>query len=126
MRNLRELEQFRRLDWELKAHGIVGDHGNGAFVIPGEPDINVIASNGDNWDHLSVTITPALDVAHRCPTWEEMETVRKLFTKPNEVWVQFGVPSREHISFHPYCLHWWRHHTREVRLPPSYMVGPRR
>jgi predicted signal transduction protein with EAL and GGDEF domain len=47
-----------------------------------------------------------------------------MFTKPAEVWVQFGLPARKHINCHPYCLHWWRHQHREMRLPPSYMVGP--
>jgi hypothetical protein len=54
-----------------------------------------------------------------------MEYVRKLVTAPQEVWVQFGVPVDEHINYHPYCLHWWRHQYRTIKLPPSNLVGPK-
>lgn len=121
MKNLHEIDQYRRLDLELRAHGVVGDRGNGMFVVPlGEAHLCVIASNGGGWDHVSVS------TEFRCPTWDEMEHVRKLVSAHGEVWVQFGVPAAEHINFHPYCLHWWRHQRREQRLPPSYMVGPTR
>lgn len=119
MRNLHEIDAHRRVDWELRAHGVVGDKGNGCFELmhEGGAQLWIIASNGGGWDHLSVSLKD------RCPTWLEMEAVRKLFTAPGEVWLQFGVPSRDHINLHEYCLHWWRHQHREVRLPPGWMVG---
>lgn len=118
MRNLHELNAYRACDWELAAHGVIGDSGNGCFVIPCEGvELAVIASDGGGWDHVSVSTRT------RCPTWEEMEHVRKLFARPLEVWVQFGLPARDHINAHPYCLHWWRQQSRELRLPPVYMVA---
>lgn len=118
MNNLNELNPYRRCDWELRAHGKVGDAGNGCFVLEGATQLNVVASNGCGWDHLSVTTD-----APRCPTWEEMERVRKLFGRSLEVWVQYGVPAREHVNVHPYCLHWWRPQRRSLVLPPAWMVG---
>lgn len=120
VRNLNELNEYRRTEWELRAYGAMGDARNGCFfVADGTASLRVIASAGGGWDHLSVS------TELRCPTWGEMEYVRQLFTGPREVWLQFGVPAAAHINCHPYCLHWWRHQHREVRLPPSIMVGPK-
>jgi len=118
VRDLLELNLFRRCDWELRAHGCVGDGGNGCFIVPYHgAELCVIASNGGGWDHLSISL------ATRCPTWEEMEHIRKMFARAGEVWLQYGLPPAKHINAHPYCLHWWRPQHREVKLPPSYMVA---
>lgn len=126
MRNLNDLNEYRAIDWEMRAVGAVGDARGGCFIIkyskPHQPfetpsTLRVMAASGGGWDHISVSL------ADRCPTWEEMEYVRKLFAKPNEVWLQFGVPSKDHINVHPHCLHWWRPLHREVRLPPTAMVA---
>lgn len=120
MRNLNDLNQHRAVDWELRAMGAVGDANGGCFLLDCHGiQLAVMASSGGGWDHISVS-TP-----QRCPTWLEMEHARKLFAKPHEVWMQFGVPTKDHINCHPYCLHWWRPLHREVRLPPSEFVGPR-
>ena len=135
MRNLLELQQYRRIDWEIRAFKMLGDSGNGCFVVPfvAEPHVrvqeatgtaavvqlNCIASNGHGWDHVSVS------VEDRCPTWAEMSHVYSLFALPNEAWMQLHVPSRDHVNFHPHCLHLWRPHRRGLQLPPSYMVGPK-
>lgn len=120
MKNLHELNGYRRCDWELRANGTVGDSKNGCFVVPlNGAELAVIATSGGGWDHISVS------TAARCPTWEEMEHIRKLFGLPHETWLQFGVPESEHINCHPYCLHWWRPQHREVKLPPPEFVGPR-
>lgn len=119
MRNLNELNHYRRSDLELRLGGLGGAKG-GVFVVPFENvELRVIASSDKNWDHVSVSLET------RCPTWSEMEAVRKLFSKSHEVWFQLGMPESDHISFHPFCLHWWRHHFRELKLPPAEMVGPK-
>lgn len=118
MRDLFELNCYRRCDHEYAAYGSLGDRGHGCFEIasPGGAVLTVIATNGGRWDHISVS-TPT-----RCPTWDEMEHVRKIFGKPHEVWVQFGVPAKQHVNNHAYCLHWWRDQRRETRLPPQGFV----
>jgi hypothetical protein len=119
MRNLDELNNFRRLDWELHNYGVVGNAHGGCFCVPYENvELMVIASDGGGWDHISISLKS------RCPTWEEMEHVRRHFALPHEVWLQFGLPAKDHINLHPYCLHWFRPQHRKVSLPPPIMVGP--
>lgn len=117
MRNLYELTPYRDLEWEIRCYGQIGGRDAGCFrVMQQGVELHVIASAGGGWDHLSVSVDD------RCPTWEEMECVRKHFTLPHEIWLQFGLPERDHINCHPHCLHWWRATHRTVKLPPSLFV----
>lgn len=120
MRNLHDLTPHRDIHWELHCYGQIGGRTEGCFRFQREGlELRVIASAGQGWDHLSVSME------NRCPTWDEMEHVRKRFALPHEVWLQFGLPERDHINCHPYCLHWWRPLHREVKLPPPLFVGPK-
>lgn len=87
---------------------------NGMFERHG---LRVIASDGDGWDHVSVS------KQQRCPTWEEMETVREWFFEDDETIVQFSVPRSQHLNLHQFCLHMWRKQDQEYELPPSSMVA---
>lgn len=113
MRSLEELSQYRGC---LLHGGMRGDDG-GCWIFPGE--FKVIASWGMDWDHVSVSRDD------RCPTYEEMEKVRKLFFRPEETVMQLSVPRSQHINIHPYCLHWWRPQRLNIPMPPPMMVGPK-
>ena len=94
---------------------------SGAFAFRFEdegPDFVVVASNGDGWDHVSVS------TANRCPTWEEMDRIKRIFFKPGEVAMQLHLPPDDHINCHPYTLHLWRPHgvKRAIPLPPKEFV----
>lgn len=78
---------------------------------------SVVWSNGDGWDHVSVA-WPS-----RCPTWEEMCLVKKMFFYPEEVCVEYHPAESEYVNNHPYCLHIWRPQNETIPTPPSYMVG---
>lgn len=121
MKNLNELNQYRDCAWEIRVTGgAVGDQHGGCFRVPfNNVELRIMASNGGGWDHLSVSL------ADRCPTWDEMEHIRKLFAKPDEVWMQLHLPEKDHVNFHPYCLHLWRPQHRQIHTPPSFMVGPK-
>lgn len=83
--------------------------------------LRVIASSGSEdvpWDHVSVS------TAFRCPTWDEMAWVKNLFFDEEETVVQFHPPKSQYVNFSPYCLHLWRPHGVEIRLPPTIAVGP--
>jgi hypothetical protein len=94
---------------------------NGMFVLPqkGGPDLVIQASDGGLWDHVSVS------TATRCPTWEEMCLVKRLFFRDDEAVLQYHPPESEYVNFHSFCLHLWRPQAVPVPLPPSEFVGPR-
>lgn len=121
MRNLRLLDAFRQTGAATAHWGWGGDESCGMFVIPSEIDkapMMVVASVGNGWDHVSVSRR------NRCPNWTEMEQVKHLFFRDEEVAMQLHVPKSDHISFHPYCLHLWRPLDAEIPRPPAWMVGP--
>lgn len=91
----------------------------GAFTVMSNTDakyLNVIATAGDGWDHVSVSR------ADRPPVWDEMEQIKHLFFKEDEVAYQFHVPTSDHINNHKNCLHIWRHQKEKVSLPPKEFV----
>lgn len=123
MVNLYSLDKYRNKSPAiLNLYGNYGDDGNGAFIVPSPIDrksLSIIASNGDGWEHISVSRKT------RCPKWAEMDHVKRLFFKPNEVVMQLHVADSDHISIHEYCLHLWRPLNCAIPLPPSYHVGPK-
>jgi len=124
MIGLYALNQYRvRGKAVVKLFGNEGDDKGGVFQIPSSVDstfLRVIASNGDGWDHVSVSRED------RCPTWEEMEFIKRLFFGPDETAMQLHVEAAEHISFHPFCLHLWAPHAPvKIPRPPAWMVGPK-
>ncbi len=113
--------------WRLRSvtayrdYGGPGDPHGGVFQVPldpGSPDrrIRIIASVGAGWDHVSVSWPD------RCPTWDEMGAVKRVFFKPEETAMQLHVPVAEHVNCHPHCLHLWRPHAAEIPRPPSDLV----
>ncbi len=120
-----------------------GQGNNGFFIVPCcDHMLRVQVSDGMGWDHVSVSLP------YRCPTWEEMEFIANLFFRDDETAMQLHVPASEHLSYHPYCLHWWRPQSRDearermdywersgepmpsfdlpgpIPRPPAFMVAP--
>jgi len=116
MKNLDDLQKFR-INYPL---GGYGDSKNGAFIIPCPAtgrELTVIASDGEGWDHVSVSLK------NRCPSWVEMDYIKRLFFKADECVLQYHVPEKDHINIHPYCLHLWRPQQIEIIMPPKDMVA---
>lgn len=81
-------------------------------------NLRVIADQQEGWQHVSVSC------ADRCPTWVEMEFVKRCFFYTNECAMQLHVPEAEHINCHPYCLHIWAPpHGTVIPRPPGWLVG---
>lgn len=122
MRNLNEpeIDRYRmKSPMITKIYGGIGDSSNGIFSFGTEENqIRIIASSGEGWDHVSVSLKD------RCPTWDEMEAVKRKFFKDDETAMQLHVPPTDHINHHPYCLHLWRPIGGHIPRPPSWMVGP--
>jgi hypothetical protein len=122
MRDLHLLDAYRNTDPVVaKLYGGFGDAGTGVFGVPSEVDglpLQIIASDLLGWDHVSVS---RID---RCPTWAEMEQVKRLFFRDDETAMQLHVPTDQHINVHRFCLHLWRPQDRDIPRPPAVMVGP--
>jgi hypothetical protein len=130
-----KFDRWRQRGHAVKMWGWEGDETCGAFVIPftfetqrkmpvgkvlfvQRSELLVVASTGEGWDHVSVSLED------RCPTWEEMEFIKKLFFRDDETAMQLHVPETDHVNVHPNCLHLWRPNDgREIPRPPSIMVG---
>src|SRR5215469_9048693 len=92
----------------------------GAFIIHRIiGDLRILASSGEAphymWEHVSVSLQG------RCPKWEEMVRVKRLFWLPTETVMQLHVPDSDHINCHPFTLHLWRPINIEIPLPPPIM-----
>jgi hypothetical protein len=115
MRNLKQLNKYRVI---LEHYGTSGDDKNGAFlVIYKKAELRIIASNDAGWDHVSVSLV------NRTPTWEEMDYIKRMFFRQDEIAIQYHMPERDHINIHPNCLHLWRPHMPKIILvPPKTLV----
>jgi hypothetical protein len=96
-----------------------GDDYNGLFTVPLKhgQKVNVIASNGMGWEHVSVSRQD------RCPTWNEMCQVKALFWGEEDCVIQYHPPRSEYVNNHPNCLHLWRPIGIELPLPDALLVG---
>lgn len=80
----------------------------------------VVFSNGGGWDHVSVSFS------NRCPTWDEMCEVKRMFFYPEEIAVEYHPSESEYVNAFPYCLHIWRYQQPGMPMPPAWMVGPKK
>lgn len=121
-----------------KARITQGDYGTqpysgltGAFVFVRKGcQLRVISNDSDAWkefglpgipwEHVSVTIGGRVK---RCPTWEEMEYIKRIFWAEDETVIQLHVPVADHISLHDYCLHLWKPVGVAIPLPPKFTVA---
>lgn len=121
MRNLHLFDDRRDLSPDASAFFAGIDQGLGGrffFVSPYDPQVRlvVIATVEAGWDHVSCS------TRRRCPTWNEMEWIKRQFFAPEETAMQLHVPSADHVNVHRYCLHLWRPLWQEIPRPPAVMV----
>lgn len=94
------------------------DGNNGCFFIPYESfTLMIIASDGEGWEHVSVSMK------NRTPNWKEMCFVKDLFWEEEDSVVQFHPPKSEYVDNHPNCLHLWKPIKKQIKTPPSILVG---
>jgi hypothetical protein len=119
MKNLTLLDEFLHSAHENDYYKTKGDKDCGAFLIESVIDnslLCVIASSASGWDHVSISLRD------RCPRWEEMEQIKRLFFKDDEIAMQLHVSVSDHINLHPNVLHLWRPHDVQIPMPPKAMV----
>jgi len=115
MKDLKEILSSRRLSIDVQ-----GKDGLAACLVhpafhPRE--IAIIASWGMGWEHVSVSLR------RRCPTWDEMCTIKDIFWREDECVIQYHPPKSEYVNNHPFCLHLWKKIGHEFELPPGILVG---
>jgi len=91
---------------------------NGAFAIPFRSFmLTVIASDGLGWEHVSVSLK------NRCPNWDEMSFIKRLFWGDDETVIQFHPRRAEYVNNWPNCLHLWKRAGVDHELPPAILTG---
>jgi len=73
----------------------------------GDGPLRIIVSDGKGWDHVSVSR------AGRCPSWAEMDRIKCLCFRDDEVVMQLHINDARKVNIHHYCLHLWRPQTAE-------------
>jgi hypothetical protein len=119
VKDLRQLDRFRFLEGE-RYSGVVNPDPQrlGVFRIPlATGTLRVLASSAAGWDHVSVSLKD------RCPTWDEMSAMHRMFFRHDECAMQLHVPEPDHVNLHEHCLHIWRPWKKEIPRPPSILVG---
>lgn len=96
---------------------------SGAFLFDGPcgKKLTVVAHDGlidgrTGWEHVSVS------TRNRCPNWEEMCFVKRLWWAPDEVVMQLHPAESEYVNVHEYVLHLWRPLEDAIPLPPTGLV----
>lgn len=108
----------------------------GVFFIRSAPSpgdhLLVIASDGEGWtvdfpppsfEHVSITVKRGGKEAGRCPTWEEMDYVCRLFWGPEETVLQYHPPLTKKVNHHPHCLHLWKPIGVDIPVPPPRTIA---
>ena len=91
----------------------------GAFLLPpklGNRALFCIASNGGDWEHVSVSVRQGKKVL--TPTWDELCHVKSVFWDAEDCVVQFHPPQSEYVNMHPNVLHLWRPTAQAIPTPP--------
>jgi len=81
--------------------------------------LRVMSSGVDKehgWEHVSVSLRD------RCPTWEEMNFICRLFWHESETVIQFHPKKSKYVNQMPYCLHLWKRVGEDHLLPPDICV----
>lgn len=104
----------------------------GAFTVRSPvigQDMVVVVGDGSDWQEIGLKLPAwehvSVSLKNRCPTWDEMCYVKKLFFEDEECVVQFHPPESEYVRHHPYALHLWRVVGQEFPRPPAECVGPK-
>ncbi len=114
------IEKYRVLRGRMGSDASYGN--NGVFVIhclTTHRKLFVIASDGDGWDHVSVSIS---NRPNDTPKWEEMIFIKRLFWAPHECVVQYHPPDEDYVNCHPGTLHLCRPQHEGFPMPPLEMI----
>jgi hypothetical protein len=99
-------------------------YSGGQVILPCDTPgtkLQVIHAADAGWDHVSACVLGRRGGV-RVPNYNEMQKIKLLYFKPDEIAVEYHVPTAKHINHNPHVLHLWRPHDVEIPLPPIWMV----
>lgn len=97
---------------------------NGAFqIVVNGLNLLIIASDGEGWRHVSVSIIGRNGRPTLPPSWSIMCQVKDLFWEPEDWVVQYHPAHSEYVNNHPGVLHLWQPLTSPLPTPPALLVG---
>lgn len=100
---------------------------NGFFIIPYEKpnkqQFRVQASDAMGWEHVSVSVALPGKHALRCPSWDEMCYIKRLFWDDEDCVIQYHPSKSEYVNRHPFVLHLWRPVDQVIPIPQKIMIG---
>jgi hypothetical protein len=107
----------------LKDHTLVegnspDEDGLAAILFTKGVALQVIASWGGGWEHVSVTHKNK----KQCPLWSEMCFVKDFFFRPDELVIQYHPAENEYVNRHQFVLHIWKPINQEIPKPPKIFV----
>jgi len=117
-------EKYRVTDGPMPSDSSYGN--NGVFQIPPMGNnsgiLVVIASDGDGWEHVSVSGRYVALKKTYTPSWDEMCYIKSLFWTDDECVVQYHPAKEDYVNNHPDVLHLWKEKGKEFPKPPKYMI----
>lgn len=117
-------ESFRLLTGPHASNSTYGN--NGVFApftcCPGRL-LWTMASDGEEWEHVSVHAENPSGRKTFLPNWEEMCHIKHLFWDAEDCVMQLHPPQSDWGNTHSHVLHLWRPIGQEIPHPPSLLVG---
>lgn len=113
-------EKFRLHTGPMRSDSTYGN--NGAFMVTSlklKHSLKVVASDGMGWEHVSVSLH------NRCPSWEDMCFIKRLFWDPEDVVIQYHPAESDYVNCHPFTLHLWRPAGQTIPVPDPILIGPK-
>jgi len=102
---------------------------NGFFMLSRKGSVlAVMVSDGKDWEKGGMTGEPwehvSVSLQHRCPSWNEMEYVKRLFWEPWETVMQIHPSLPEYVDCCATCLHLWKPMRTKIPTPPRETLAP--
>jgi hypothetical protein len=114
-------EEYRIKEGMMQTN--IADGNNGYFIIPhGSFYFQCIASDGEGWEHVSVTMRFKKNVYHT-PEWSHMCYIKDIFWDREDTIIQYHPAESQYINNHPYVLHLWKPIGIELPIPNSILGG---
>jgi hypothetical protein len=121
---IKRLNEARITSGARQWNSTPADGFNGAFLLVRDGRrLCCISSDQEGWEHVSVTDQTTRKSQEVCPTWDDMNFIKRAFWDDDETVMELHVPQAAWVNEHEGCLHLWKPVDREIPVPPSLMVG---